>query len=172
MVGNDLPLGQLITAMGDLLVKLFELENDWKVVQDQKEANGVVIRKPIGPERDLVIDWVRKQFGDAWASEAGVAISNRPVSCFVAIIESGFAGFACYDATGLGYFGPLGVREEFRKRGIGRALLTACLLDMKLKGYGYAIIGAVGQTELYKKSFSAIEIPDSSPGILKNWVKM
>jgi len=45
--------------------------------------------------------------------------------------------------------------------------LTACLLDMKLKGYGYAIVGAVEATEYYQKTVGALEIPDSSPGVYK-----
>ncbi|MEJ2098856.1 MAG: hypothetical protein P8X68_02615 [Desulfobacterales bacterium] len=49
--------------------------------------------------------------------------------------------------------------------------MTACLLDMKLKGYGYAIVGAVENSEYYKKAVGALEIPDSAPGIYKNRVK-
>ena len=41
----------------------------------------------------------------------------------------------------------------------------ACMLDMRLKGYGYAIIGSVGQTEFYSRAVGAVEIPDSTPGI-------
>jgi hypothetical protein len=42
---------------------------------------------------------------------------------------------------------------------------------MRLKGYGYAIVGAVEDTEYYKKTVGALEIPDSSPGIYKTWVR-
>jgi len=72
----------------------------------------------------------------------------------------------------LSYFGPMGVKEAFQGRGIGKALLMACLLDMKLKGYGYAVIGAVEILEFYRKAVDAMEIPESSPGILKNCLKI
>ena len=68
-------------------------------------------------------------------------MSNHPISCFVAVQNQQIIGFACYDATALGFFGPTGVIEESRGKGVGKALLLACMLDMKLKGYGYAIIG-------------------------------
>jgi len=162
--------------MGDMLVKLYELELDWSFVSEQA-ALGITIRKPIGPEKHLLVDWVREQFSDAWASETDCAMSNTPTSCFIAIqdpvppAQGSIIGFGCYDATALGFFGPVGVMEACRGRGTGKALLLACLLDMKLKGYGYAVIGAVGPAEFYRKTVAAVEIPDSAPGLWKTWVR-
>jgi hypothetical protein len=42
---------------------------------------------------------------------------------------------------------------------------------MKLKGYGYAIVGDVKDPEYYQKVVGAIEILDSSPGLYRNRVK-
>jgi GNAT superfamily N-acetyltransferase len=156
--------------MPDMLVKLYELKDDWSFIAEQGEL-GITIRKPIGPEKQLIVDWVRENFSDAWASETDRAISNTPISNFIAIQGGSLIGFACYDATALGFFGPIGVLESCRGKGTGRALLLACLLDMKLKGYGYAIIGAVGPAEFYAKSAGAAEIPDSSPGLWKTWLR-
>jgi len=50
-------------------------------------------------------------------------------------------------------------------------LLMACLLDMKLKGYGYAVVGAVKDTDFYIKTVDAVEIPDSTPGFYRTWVR-
>jgi hypothetical protein len=55
-----------------------------------------------------------------------------------------------------------------RKRGVGAALLVACLNAMRDSGYGYAIIGWVGPREFYAKTVGAIEIPDSTPGIYRD----
>ena len=41
---------------------------------------------------------------------------------------------------------------------------------MRLKGYGYAIIGWIGPGEFYRKTVGAVEIPDSTPGIWKDWL--
>jgi predicted N-acetyltransferase YhbS len=89
----------------------------------------------------------------------------------VAVQEGALIGFGCYDATALGFFGPVGVLEASRGQGTGKALLLACLLDMKLKGYGYAVIGAVGPAEFYRNAVGAVKVPDSAPGLWKTWVR-
>jgi GNAT superfamily N-acetyltransferase len=153
--------------MTDMLVKLYQLKNDWQFLQDQEKL-GVTIRKPIGPEKHFIVDWVKAHFNPLWASEVDQAISNHPGTCFIAIREGQLIGFSCYDATALGFFGPTGVAEIFRGQGTGKALLLAALLDMKLKGYGYAVIGAVGPADFYQKIVGAVEIPDSTPGLWKD----
>lgn len=154
--------------MTDMLVKLYDIKNDWGFLE-QQEKLGITIRKPIGAEKRYVVDWVRRKFlADPWASEADMAFSNKPVSCFIATRKNKLIGFACYDATGLGFFGPTGVLKSHRGKGTGKALLMACLLDMKLKGYGYAIIGFIGPGEFYRKAVGAVEIPDSTPSVWKD----
>lgn len=158
--------------MPDLLVKLCECEDE-QALQPDRQAQGILIRKPIGPEKQLLIDWVRTEFGSGWASEMDVALCNRPMSCFIAIKAETLIGFACYDAAALGYFGPIGILENNRGHGIGTALLLICLRDMRLKGYGYAIIGWAEAGEFYKKTVGAIEIPDGDgvPCIYKTMLR-
>ena len=156
--------------MADMLIKLYEIENDWQFLAKQQTL-GITLRKPIGPEKHGIIAWVSGHFGAGWASEADVALSNEPGTCFVAVKDADIIGFACYDATALGFFGPIGVAKSHRKKGTGKALMTACLLDMKLKGYGYAIVGAVKDTDYYKNTVGAIEIPDSCPGIYHSQIR-
>ena len=156
--------------MPDMLVKLYTLEHNWDFVAAQ-EALGITVRKPIGPENQIIIEWVRDTFNAGWASEVAVALHNCPVSCFIAIKDGDMIGFACYDATTLGFFGPTGVAESQRGKGTGAALLLACLLGMKLKGYGYAVIGAAGPTDFYRKVAGAEVIADSVPGIYRGMLK-
>jgi predicted N-acetyltransferase YhbS len=99
-----------------------------------------------------------------------ITFAHSPFSCYIAQQDQKIIGFACYDAAALGYFGPTGVTENSRGKGIGKALLLACLLEMKLKGYGYAIIGWAGPQEFYEKAVGAVAIPDSTPGIWKDWL--
>lgn len=156
--------------MPDMLVKLYNLPLDFDSISQVAE-NGVVIRKPIGPEKHIIIDWIREHFGERWASEFDVTMGHPPFTSFVAIRDGELLGFSCYDATGLGLFGPTGVREDQRGKGIGKALLLAALMDMKLKGYAYAIIGSVGPAEFYEKVCGATIIPDSTPSIWANPIK-
>jgi predicted N-acetyltransferase YhbS len=144
--------------MADLLVKLYALPPAPAHPADTR------VRKPIGPEHDLLRAWVAAHFGPGWASEAGAALANRPVSLFVAVQGGQPVGFACYDATALGLFGPIGVAESARGRGVGAALLRACLDDMAALGYAYAVIGSAGPVEFFRREAGAEEIPGSTPG--------
>jgi GNAT superfamily N-acetyltransferase len=73
--------------------------------------------------------------------------------------------YACHDATYRNFFGPTGVSEAHRGRGIGKALLLVCLHAMKTQGYAYAIIGWVGPPEFYTNAVGTVAIEDSEPGI-------
>ena len=156
--------------MTDMLVKLYELENDWLFVQEQA-AIGITIRKPIGPEKHLAVNWIKAHFSGAWASEFDQAISNRPITCFIAIKNERLIGFACYDATTRGFFGPTGVDESARGKGTGRALLVAALHAMRQAGYGYGIIGGVGPIAFYEAAVGATVIPDSTPGVYRGLLR-
>jgi len=150
----------------DMLVKLYNLKFDWNFMQEQA-GKGIDIGKPIGPDRQRLVSWIKMHFPKGWQGELEHALSNTPISCFIAQRESSLLGFVCYDATALGYFGPLGVIENARGSGIGSALTRACLLEMRLKGYGYAIVGMADAADFYRKVAGAVEIPDSYPGIYR-----
>ena len=96
---------------------------------------------------------------------------RHPVACFIATNDIDVLGFATYDTTSRGFFGPTGVMEEARHKGIGRALLVAALRDMESQGYAYAIIGATTSLDFYRKEVAAIEIPDSTPGFYRGMLK-
>ncbi|MCP5287873.1 MAG: hypothetical protein H6931_01950 [Burkholderiaceae bacterium] len=60
--------------------------------------------------------------------------------------------------------GPIGVADAARGRGVGAALLRACLHDMHAAGYAYAVAGGVGAPGFFRRVAGAVEIADSSPG--------
>jgi GNAT superfamily N-acetyltransferase len=150
----------------DMLVKLYELP-DSRDAMSRLAADGVSVRRALAPEKHKVLDWVRGNFSEAWASEADVAFARQPVSCFIAIKDKRLLGFACHDATCLNFFGPTGVDPSARNKGIGAALLLACLEAMRQQGFGYAIIGGVGPADFYTKIVGAIPIAGSQPGIYR-----
>jgi ribosomal protein S18 acetylase RimI-like enzyme len=152
----------------DMLIKLYALP----AAPSRALPEGITIRKPIGPEHDLLIAWATEHFGQGWASEARVALSNRPTSLFVATQTGNLIGFACYDATARGLFGPVGVAPSARKAGVGEALLLACLHDMKTMGYAYAVAGHVGAREFFRRVAGATEIEGSEPGIYRDMLRI
>ena len=156
--------------MSDWLVKLYDLP-----AAPAAPPPGAVVRKPIGPEHQLLSDWVAASFSAGWASEVRVALGNRPVSVFIAVSEAApqaqLLGFACYDATVRGLFGPIGVSAAAQGQGLGAGLLRACLDDMRAVGYGYAVVGAAGPGEFFRRVAGATEIPGSSPGVYRGMLK-
>jgi GNAT superfamily N-acetyltransferase len=149
--------------MADLLVRLYDLpafEAEARVA-----AAGIVVRRAIPPERHIVLDWIVANFHETWASEAALGLSQMPVTVWLAVRDGELLGFACHDTSAKGFFGPTGVAEAARGKGIGEALLIATLKGMREAGYGYAVIGDPGPVEFYKKRLDALEIPGSKPGI-------
>jgi len=145
--------------MTDMLVKLYALP-------PMPSIDATIhLRRGLAPEKHLVLDWVETHFSAYWRSECDVAFARQPVSCFLAIEDKQLIGFGCYDTTRRAFFGPTGVLESARGRGLGKALLLACLHDMYAQGYGYGIIGGVGPVEFYQKAVGATVIHDSTPGV-------
>ncbi len=156
--------------MTDMLVKLYALPPLESELAAQAEQ-GVSIRRAIPPEKHFVTKWVGEHFSAFWQSECEVAFAHSPLTCWIAIEHKQLIGFGCYDTTAKGFFGPTGVGEAARGRGVGRMLLLVCLHAMRWEGYGYAIIGAVGPTDFYSKNVGATIIEDSTPGIYKDLLR-
>lgn len=156
--------------MPDMLVKLYELPPLQPVLDELKER-GIIVRKPIGPENYPVIKWIRDNFGEGWAGESENAFFNSPKTIYIAERDGKMLGFACYDATVKGFFGPTGVAESERKQGIGRALLLACLHGLYNDGYGYGVIGGAGPVGFYNKVCGATVIEGSSPGVYRGMLR-
>lgn len=149
--------------MSDLLVRLYDLPHfDAEV---RVAAAGIVVRRAIAPEGHLVTKWIGERFYPAWVSEAAKGLAQSPVTTFVAVRDRKLLGFACYDTTAKGFFGPTGVDEAARGQGIGEALLIATLKGMREAGYGYAVIGDPGPVDFYQKRLDAMAIPKSDTSI-------
>ena len=164
--------------MTDMLVKLYALPEVTALLATLNQQ-GIELRRPHPSEKYILADWVRQHFQESWAVGCEVALENKPVSCFIAVEKSQvhvpsddpydladevLVGFACYDVASKGMFGAMGVKEDYQRRGIGTALLLACLHAMKEEGYAYAVIGWVASIDFYAHAAGATVIPDSEPG--------
>ena len=158
--------------MSDMIVKLYA--QDFKSSEDELLKEGIVVKKAYIGDRDIILQFVRENFDNesVWTAECEYALFNNPITCHIAVKNKKIIGFACYDATTKGFFGPTGVQESFRGKGVGKELLIRSLLSMKESGYAYAIIGwtATDAIEFYKKTVNAVKIPKSAPNksIFKN----
>lgn len=156
----------------DMLVPLYNLDGASERI-DRVGKQGITIRVAMAYERDVILDWVRQSFdkdGSCWAGECEVALSRVPASCHIATRDGELLGFACFDATAKGLFGPTGTDEKARNLGVGAALLVASLAAMYEAGYAYAVIGGVGEhvKGFYQNVVAAVEIADSEPGIYRD----
>lgn len=156
--------------MPDLLINLLKLPT-LDALGPALAETGVVIRRAQPFEFTPVREFIATNFSRAWADEVSVGFAAKPVSVFVATAEGRVIGFAGYECTRRGFFGPTGVAEDRQRQGIGKALLLASLWGLRELGYVYGIIGRVGPVEFYEKAVGAVVIPDSDPGIYTDLLK-
>ena len=171
--------------MADMLVKLYSLPELAPALAEQK-AGGVEIRRAHPDEKYIVAEWMRRRIKPNWGVGCEVALEQRPPTCYVAFEKDPqyvasdnpynlpseiLLGVAAYDVVARGVFGPVGVREDRRKNGIGRALLLACLHAMAAERYAYAVIGWAGPAEWYSKAVGATIIEGSEPGIFRGTLR-
>lgn len=158
--------------MSDMLVKLYNIE-DCPEVEASLKKEGIHIVKALSPDKHRVISFI-KTFSEGWGSECEASFANNPPTIYIAVKGERIIGFAAYDATARGFFGPTAVDAEFRRKGIGRALMVRCFNSMKEMGYGYAIIGwaAKSAIKFYEEFAHATIIEDSFPGVYGRLVKV
>ena len=142
---------------------------------ERREIPGVKLKRAFPADKAKVLAFIRENFSEGWCGEAEYALMQPPGKCFIAVEDKKIIGFACYDASAKGFFGPIGVAESARSRRIGEALLLRTLEAMRESGYGYAVIGWVGSAEnFYRKCVNAEFIPGGEPenSVYTNMVDM
>lgn len=143
---------------GDMIVNLMGLPGE------VPPAPGVRIKRAFAGDRKKILQFVQENFSDSWVQETETALMQVPSTCFLAEEKGKIVGFACYDVSARDFFGPIGVRQSSRGKGIGQCLLLRCLYCMREMGYAYAIIGWVGEAEnFYRKTVKAEYIPGGDP---------
>lgn len=151
--------------MADLLVNLLKLP------AVETGTREFLVRRAQPFEISVVREFVAESFSQSWADEISVGFARQPISVFVATMNRELIGFAAYECTRRGFFGPMGVVEHAHGKGIGKALLLAAMWSLREMGYVYAVVGAAGPVHFYQKTVGAIVIPDSEPGIYTDLLK-
>ena len=153
-------------VMPDMLVRLYDLPDERPHLERVAGA-GFTVRRAEPWDRDRMRQFVTECFSELWAVEADRAFNHTPVTGFVATRGTEIVGFGVYECTRRDFFGPTGIRQSLRGRGLGTALLLLCLDAMRELGYAYAVIGGVGPIGFYEKVCGAFVIPGSEVGIYR-----
>jgi GNAT superfamily N-acetyltransferase len=156
--------------MPDMLVNLLTLP-PLQPFLDEMKAAGVTIRRAQPFEFTPVRRFIAETFSIAWADEVSVGFANKPVMVYIATRDNQVIGFAGYECTRKAFFGPTGVAESERGRGVGKGLLFAALWGLRELGYVYGIIGRAGPIEFYQEAVGAVVIAGSDPGIYTDLLK-
>ena len=142
---------------GDMIVNLHNLP--------KMEMNGdIKIKRAFVGDKAEILAFVKKNFQKTWLPEVEKALLADVPKCFIATENGKILGFACYDSSARGFFGPIGVDPKRQGEQIGKNLLLRTLNAMLEYGYGYAIIGWVNDAELfYRKVVRAEYIKGGNP---------
>lgn len=141
----------------DMIVNLYKLP-------EAKCKDSIKIKRAFAGDKEEILSFVEKHFSRNWIYEVEHAIMDNPSKCYIATENGKLVGFACFDSSAKGYFGPIGVAPDQRGKNIGQTLLVRTLNAMKEFGYGYGIIGWVTDAELfYRKTVGAEFINGGNP---------
>src|SRR5437016_9569619 len=106
--------------MPDMLVPLLKLPPLEESLDAMKQA-GVVLRRAQTFEMTPVRRFVEANWSASWADEISAGYSNKPVTIYIALRDGRLVGFGAFECTRRGFFGPTGVLESERSKGIGKA---------------------------------------------------
>ncbi len=103
-----------------------------------------------------VKDFVTGEFTVSWAQEACAAIHNTPAG-FCSVLRdkesNTVIGFAAVNGTNPNWFGPMGVRSELRKQGLGHLLVYHTFLTAKQRGMKHLLIPWINGKETFYSRF-------------------
>lgn len=153
---------------GDMIVGLYNLP-------EAKLEENIKIKRAFVGDKETILKFVGDNFQKSWIYEVEHSLMQEVSKCFIATENGKVVGFACYDASAKGFFGPIGVDPGSRKKNIGNALLIRTLNAMREYGYGYAVIGWVSDAQMfYRNAVGAEYIKGGNPenSVYSNFIFM
>lgn len=116
--------------------------------------SGYQIRRALPGDAPALDHVLRAEFSAAWAFEVGRALACAPPAVHIALAGGAIVAFAAHDGNnrGLGWFGPAGILPAHRGRGLGQALLCACLVDVARMGVATCEVAWIGPREFYQRA--------------------
>jgi len=140
--------------MTDMLVSLKELP----ITPALAESYDMELARPWDSIK--IIEWVKTNFSEGWASEVMCGLSQHPSRVLIIRQNTSIVGFACYNVTFPGFFGPTGVSDAHRNLGLGKVLLIESMHRLQKLGHVYGFIGSPGPVEFYQHVLDAYLLPE------------
>ena len=92
----------------DMITNLYRLPK----LEDRKDT--IQIKRAFVGDKGAILNFIKSNFSDSWVYEAEHAIMQEMPKCFIAVENKKVIGFACYDSSAKGFFGPIGVHPDYR----------------------------------------------------------
>ena len=144
------------TPRANMAVDLARTDLDTTRDEARLATEGIVIRRLILSDADPFRAYLERSWSWTWTVEAIRTLQSEPVPTHVALARDEFVGFASHGTSGPGEFGPMGVKPELRRLGIGAVLLKRCLADLRDDGFATADIQWVGPFGFYARQVGAV----------------
>ncbi|MEW6045608.1 MAG: GNAT family N-acetyltransferase [Bacillota bacterium] len=122
----------------------------------QLERLGVRVRRLEHTDETAFRAWLEQTWGPNWTYEALLALRRPVPTGFVAEQDGRIVGFAVYDSTRPGWFGPMGVEVAWQGSGVGIELCVQAFEAMAAQGYRAAEIAWAGPRCFYARKLGAV----------------
>ncbi|MHB1356062.1 MAG: GNAT family N-acetyltransferase [Anaerolineae bacterium] len=139
----------------DMEVDLHQAHLETAATEAKLASNGIVVRRATVADITATAAFTLQTFSRGWQTEVEETRRFLLPPLNIAIFREQVVGFAAYDVTGYGRFGPTGTRPDMRQRGIGGVLLKMCLKQMVDRGDTKAEIAWAGPIAFYAKEAGA-----------------
>jgi GNAT superfamily N-acetyltransferase len=138
-------VGEMIDYEIDLL--------DFRIPRTVAETKleGVTDRRAQLGEKRKLMEWAAETFSPSWGLGISEAFEFDPPRIWIAEKDGKTLGFCMYGTTEPYGLGPIGVDPEWRKHGLGSALLFNSLSSMREEGQRMAVIGWTNQLFFYSQ---------------------
>ena len=144
--------------MPDIICPLYELP-DYRDLLEKLAEQNIVIRPARPWDREPLRKFISERFSQGWVDETLLGLNHTPSTSLIALKDNKIIGFAGYECSARGFFGPTGVDTSCRGLGVGKALFYEAMKGLRDLGYVYAIIGAAGPVDFYLKSMKGMVLP-------------
>ncbi|MBJ7353962.1 MAG: hypothetical protein JHC98_03980 [Thermoleophilaceae bacterium] len=125
-------------------------------------ASGVTVRSASELDHEWIAGEVERTWKPEWLAEVKVALSkakrrlsNPTAGAHFAIANDMCVAFAAWGVSRPHELGPAGTTPDFRRRGLGEALLWSCMEDQRGLGLTYGEIKWAGPMSWFVRRFNA-----------------